>query len=61
MTLREARHKADYDLTKKLTRVEAIEKVDEAEEGADEWAVADKQQLTMFLLSALLPKQAERG
>ena len=59
--LQEARHEADYDTTAILTRMEALQRVDAAEDAFAAWqAVRQAPNATVFLAAMMLQRQWRR-
>lgn len=59
--LQQARHEADYDLTRVLTRNEALDLVTKAQQAFTDWqAVAGSEAGDAFLIALLLRKKLDR-
>lgn len=59
--LQESRHEADYDTTAVLTRTEALQRVDAAEDAFAAWqAIRSVPNATVFLAALMLQRQWRR-
>lgn len=59
--LQQARHEADYDLSRRFTRQETVDLVEQAEEAFRDWEVVRKSDQAVTFLVGLLAQQNIRG